>query len=283
MKEGVRVLDEETGELRVWNTTDESRFMDKAREVNNRMHGIYNNQDKVSFQQNVYGNALLAMRGYALGMIQRRFGVNTYSVSLGGETEGSLRTLSKVIASTFTDRGGFALTARAILLPTSKATQQKMLDAGFSANQYYNMRRNWADMLVITALFLLNLLTAKPDDDDDEEPDQVMGIAYYFASRLLSEQSAFNAPWGMVRESQSLTNVSPVGFSALLNLYDLAEKFVTQDEYKSSGDSYEKGELKWQHKAERMLPFYRSWLLMQSPYQAAQSYTFGRATGGATK
>lgn len=283
MKDGVRVLDEETGELRVWDTSDESKFMDKAREVNNRMHGIYNNQDKVSFQQNVYGNALLAMRGYALGMIQRRFGVNAYSVSLGGETEGSLRTLAKVAASTFTDRGGFGLTARAILLPTSKATQQKMLDAGFSANQYYNMRRNWADMLVITALFLLNLLTAKPDDDDDEEPDQAMGIAYYFASRLLSEQSAFNAPWGMVRESQTLTNVSPVGFSALLNLYDLAEKFVTQDEYKSSGASYEKGELKWQHKAERMLPFYRSWLLMQSPYQAAQSYTFGRATGGATK
>lgn len=282
MKKGVKILDKETGELREWGIDDESKFMDKAREINNRMHGIYNNSDKVAFQQNIYGNALLAMRGYALGMIQRRFARSNYSTALGGESEGSLITLGKVLASTFTDRGGWGLTARAVLLPVSKTAQQRMLDAGFSANQYYNMRRNFADLAVIAVLALLKFITAKPeDDDDDDDPDQAMGIAYYFASRLFSEQSAFNAPWGMVKESQSLTNVSPVGFSALLDLYDLAEKFVTQDEYKSSGSTYEKGDLKWQHKVERMLPFYRSYLLMQNPYQAAQSYTYGRTTGGA--
>jgi hypothetical protein len=30
----------------VWSQVDESDFMDKAREVNNRLHGIYNSQDK---------------------------------------------------------------------------------------------------------------------------------------------------------------------------------------------------------------------------------------------
>lgn len=33
-----------------WSVDDESAFMDKAREINNRMHGIYNNQDKVAMQ-----------------------------------------------------------------------------------------------------------------------------------------------------------------------------------------------------------------------------------------
>ena len=251
--------------------------MDRAREINNRMHGIYNNADKVAIQQNVYGNALLAMRGYALGIIQRRFGVNAYSVALGTETEGSMRTLAKVIASTFTDKGGFALTARAIFTPVSKTTQQRMLNAGFSANQYYNMRRNWADMAVIVALTLLKMLSAKPDDDDDEEPDQAMGFLYYAASRLYSEQAAFNTPWGFVKEALVVTNISPVGFSLATDLVNIVTLFATQEEYKSSGSTYEKGDLKWAHKVERMLPYWRSYLMMQNPYQAAQSYQYGRA------
>lgn len=277
MKQGVKYLDTETGELRPWNIDDESKFMDKAREINNRMHGIYNNADKVAVQQNVYGNALLAMRGYALGMIQRRFGVNAYSVTLGSETEGSMRTLAKVIASTFTDKGGFGLTARAILTPVSKTTQQRMLEAGFSANQYYNMRRNWADMAVIVALTLLKMLSAKPDDDDDEEPDQAMGFLYYAASRLYSEQAAFNTPWGFVKEAPVVTNISPVGFSLATDLVNIVTLFATQEEYKSSGGTYEKGDLKWIHKVERLLPYWRSYLMMQNPYQAAQSYQYGRA------
>lgn len=277
MKQGVRVLDKDTGELKPWSIEDESKFMDRAREINNRMHGIYNNADKVAIQQNVYGNALLAMRGYALGMIQRRFGVNAYSVALGTETEGSMRTLAKVIASTFTDKGGFALTARAIFTPVSKTTQQRMLNAGFSANQYYNMRRNWADMAVIVALTLLKMLSAKPDDDDDEEPDQAMGFLYYAASRLYSEQAAFNTPWGFVKESPAVANISPVGFSLATDLVNIVTLFATQEEYKSSGSTYEKGDLKWAHKVERMLPYWRSYLMMQNPYQAAQSYQYGRA------
>lgn len=280
MKKGVKYLDESTGELRDWSVDDESKFMDKAREINNRMHGIYNNADKVGIQQNIYGNALLAMRGYALGMIQRRFGVNAYSTVLQGETEGSIRSLAKVIASTFTDKGGFELTARAILLPTTNRTKQMMLAAGFSANQYYNMRRNWADMAVIAALTLLKLISAKPsgdDDDKDEEDNLAMGILYYAASRLYSEQAAFNTPWGFIKEAPVVTNISPVGFSLATDLVNIANLFITQEEYKSTGSTYEKGDLKWVHKVERLLPYYRSYLMMQNPYQAAQSYQYGRA------
>ena len=277
MRTDVRVLDTNTGELREWSIDDESKFIDKVREVNNRMHGIYNNQDKTMLQQAWYGNALLAMRGYALGMLQRRIGTANYNVALGHESEGSLTTLSKVLLSAFTDRGGGMLTARAILLPTSKKVQQEMLNAGFSANQYANMRRNWADMLVIASLFILKGLFAKGDDDDDDEDDQVQGILYYAASRLFSEQSAFNTPWGFVKEAPVITNISPVGFSLAQDLVNIAELFATQEEYKSNGSTYEKGDMKWQHKVERLIPYYRSWLMMQNPYQAAQSYQYGRA------
>lgn len=277
IRKDVRVVDSKTGESREWNTEDEARLIDKAREINNRMHGIYNDQDKVAFQQNIFGNALLSMRGYALGMIQRRLGANIYSTTLDTDSEGTLISLAKVIASTFTDKGGFGLTARAIFLPVSQKVKQQMLDAGFSANQYYNMRRNWADMLVIAALSLLKILTAKPDDEDDEEDNLVTGIAYYTASRLYSEQAAFNTPWGFVKEIPVVTNISPVGFSLATDIVNIATLVATQEEYQSNGATYEKGDLKWQHKVERLLPYYRSFLLLQNPYQASQSYQYGRA------
>lgn len=278
LKQGVKKLNSETGELTSWSITDESRYRDKCREVNNRLHGIYNKADKVAFQRTIYGAAFMAMRGYALGMMQRRFGASMYNTVLNKDVEGSWRTFAKMLLSINKTP---ALTLRAIFLPTSSKVQQEMLNTGYSANQYFNMRRNFADMLFIAASFLLKCLTAKPDDDDDEDIDIGMATTYYYASRLFSEQSAYNAPWGMIKESQTITNILPAGAAVAIDMWDLANLFVSQEEYKSSGSTYEKGDLKWQHKVERLLPFYRSYLTMQNPYQASQSYQYGRATGGA--
>ena len=55
---------EDTAYSLTWTIDDESKFMDKCREINNRLHGIYNNQDKTAFHGTWYGNAVLAMRGY---------------------------------------------------------------------------------------------------------------------------------------------------------------------------------------------------------------------------
>ena len=277
----------------IWTVEDESDFMDKAREINNRLHGIYNRQDKVAFQQNIYGNMLLAMRGYALGMLERRFGANKYNAILGGETEGSLISLAKIIASTFTDRGGFKLTMRALLLPVSKKTKQVMLNAGFSANQYYNMRRNMGDAMVILALILLKTITAKgggDDDDDDknnnEDVDNITGITYYFCSRLLREQEAFTTIRGMSEEIPTLTNMSPVGIGALFDIGNLAYQFggslVTDVDNKdfyyqtSKKGIYEKYDPKWESKFYRMFPYLRSNYVWNHPYEAAASYDYGR-------
>ena len=59
---------------------------------------------------------ILAMRGYALGMVVRRFGVNKYSVALGKDVEGNVITVSKVIADTFTNKDAMSVMATAGLL-----------------------------------------------------------------------------------------------------------------------------------------------------------------------
>lgn len=273
-----------------WTIDDESIFMDKARELTIRMHGIYNSQDTVAFQQTLFGNMMLAMRGYALGFLERRFGGSKYNTALGGEVEGSMITAAKVIASMFTDRGGFKLTTRSLFLPFGIKSKQQMLNAGFSVNQYYNMRRNWGDYMLIGALTILKMLTAKPEGDDDDEDlyeDNMTGIAYYFTYRLLREQSAYSVPGAMWDEANNITNLSPSGISVLISLTELAQMYLgatiigdTENSkyfYQSSKKGiYEVGDPKWEKKVERMFPYLRSAYVFENPYDAAASFEYGR-------
>ena len=52
-------------------------------------------------QQNVLGNSVLAMRGYMLGMMERRWGGDKYSLALDKDVEGSERTWIKTICALF--------------------------------------------------------------------------------------------------------------------------------------------------------------------------------------
>lgn len=291
----LRVKLSDDAENLTWNTFDESAFMDKVREINNRLHGIYNSQDKTAWHQNVFTNMILSMKGYALGMIERRYGKSKYSVALGGETEGSVNTLAKVIASTFTDSGGFLKTMQAIFLPVvlGNSTKAMMQAQGFSETQYYNMRRNFGDMLFILATFILRALTDpkrwKDDEDDEEELSLENGLIYYFSSRLFWEQSAFNVPntTGILREWNSLADLLPAGVSAVTALYNLAElgigeQFADENNSKyfyqsnSKDGLYEKYDSKAEVKFMKMVPYLRSYYVLSHPYGAINSYEYGQ-------
>jgi len=47
LRERKRIEDENKNRKRLWTQADESALMDKGREINNRLHGIYNKQDRV--------------------------------------------------------------------------------------------------------------------------------------------------------------------------------------------------------------------------------------------
>lgn len=285
----------------IWSDSDETAFQIKAREVSNRMHGIYNNADKVMFQQSIYGNMALAMRGYALGMFERRFGSSKYSVALGDETGGSVADAAKMLLLPFMDRSYIPLTMRALLLPFGEKTKQEMLNAGFSMHQYRNMRRNFGDFAFIAMLMVLKALTAKQeggDDEDEEVDDTLAGLTYYFSSRLLREQRAMNTIRGIKDESSSLLDIEPVGVSILGDIWDLTYGFIGQqfvepsydrleedekpenysDFYYNSrkGGLYNYGDSKAERKFWRMFPYYRSKYVFENPYDAAASFEYGK-------
>lgn len=270
-----------------WSATDEVELANKAREINIRMHGIYNNQDKVAFSQNWYGNALLSMRGYALGMLERRIGQNKYNTILGQDTEGTLNTLSKLFLSSFTDRGGLKLTLRGLLLPFGKGATQALQTAGFSANQVRNLKRNWGDLFLIGLLTLLRGATALGKDDDDDDQNEIAkGLLYYFSSRLQAEQTAFNLPHGWSMEMNTLLELEPSGIAAVIDLVKTSYLLATQwwqdpedSEYYYQQDKegiYEEGDSKAITHFKRMFPYLRSLYVLRNPYEAAKSWEYGR-------
>lgn len=171
-----------------WNSDKESAMMDKAREINNRLHGIYNKQDKTAFSNNIIGATLLVMKNYALGYIQSKFAPDHYSEVFGKDVEGSLNTLAKVLGlsgitslNTLRDWVGlpdlgvsniqmsFKDTCKAILLPYSKSTQKMLSYKGFSENQINNMKRNLNDLIKIAILDFIKFITYIPSSSDKKK------------------------------------------------------------------------------------------------------------------
>lgn len=276
-KKNILYRDPVTQQDREWNLDDEVKFQNLCRETNNRMHGIYNKMDKTAFHSTWYGQAVLAMRGYALGLLYRRFSTNHYNVSLGRESEGSMVTATKMLINMFGGTDNFIPSLRAILCPFGDSVKNSMLQMGFSVEQYRNMRRNWSDFALISVLALLKALTS-PGDDDDEEDTVASGIVYYFASRLYMEQNAYNTPWGIWQEQKSILDWMPSGLSVAGQILDIGRLMVTQEEYKKSSATHDEGDLKWQYKVGTYIPYYKSTRVFNHPYEAAKSYEYGRAT-----
>lgn len=177
----------------------------RAREITNQMHGIYNTEDKTLAQSIAAGNILSSMKGYAYGMIIRRFGGHKYNAALGEETVGSMRAglvMNLYYLSNFFKQPGhglFSLLTAAgtmsanvayfmpgvsSLLPSTVlfVTQlaaygytflnhDKLRRDGFSEAQIIAARRCAVDYMGIAVTKLLNIMLsgmlASGDGDDD--------------------------------------------------------------------------------------------------------------------
>jgi hypothetical protein len=269
--------------------------MDMCREENIRNHGIYNEQDKAAWHQQWYTNAFLAMKGWALGYLEMMYSNNHYSTILGRNVEGFVNTAAKVpayiIAAAFVQHSLHDWKDMLITFvnPWSKRATNALTKAGFSENQVFNARRMVAAELLISFLYILKLVTAKggDDDDDDEEYDVNTGRAHYLPMRTLLEQEAFLWIPEAYKQAGQLLDLLPVGFAALMDLWNLGDEgihalggyekgskyFYHRDD---KNDRYEQYDSKFMHHLIRLVPYLKSWWALFHPYEAADNYEFGR-------
>lgn len=83
----LKILEEKLKAL-TFNDTDMHAFSQKARLITNNMHGVYNQADKTMVHRSFLGMLLLPFKGYAFGMINKRWGSAHYNVLLDREFEG---------------------------------------------------------------------------------------------------------------------------------------------------------------------------------------------------
>lgn len=266
--EGIQqALEGKVSEL-LYGEDDEAEFMDKCRNICNRLHGIYNVEDRVAFQQLFYGNMLMAMRGYALGMVNRRYAPSSFNVVQRKVVEGSTNTLLKVLAMPFVGMNSknckdvlstFVKTVLLVsplsghalfLLPKfSEGLKADMLRAKFTEHQFYNIRRAAGDYLTIWSLMLLRALASpgkhfglagEPDEDDVDSNDvdnKFWGFMFYMVNRLYREQAAFNLPSGMWYEATQLLDYVPTGLSGMMACYEVGSLFIKTEWDKLTHDN----------------------------------------------
>lgn len=282
LKDGALFIDPITGEEREWldgnnesgNNEDMLKFTNLCREVNNRMHGIYNKMDKPALAKHWAGQLILSMKGYALGYLYRRFSSNKYNFSLGHDTEGSVITAAKVFASMWSNEKEFLRCARLLILPFGENTRDIAAELNLSPHQYANLRRNWGDMFFIFMLALLKVLTGKGEDKDDEDENHALGVLHYFITGTLNEQAAFNTPGGLFVEANQLTTIgSPAAVNVLKLFYDMGKLAISGEEYKQ-GDL--EGRSKFWRKFWGYTPWVRSYRVFEDPYKSTESYEYGR-------
>lgn len=235
-----QVLNEAKDKL-YWNLDHEDRFVSKARNVCNRLHGIYSNIDKVNAAGSSYGAASLSMKGYALGMIERRFSSNYFNAVLDKDVEGSYWTFIKMCVDP--EISNFdkypAILALSPWMPNG--FREKLKNAGYSDNQIANISRTRSDIWTGTTFAILYNILAKmieaqvlaaklsADNDDNDEDDifwdnvhysRWLGFGAFLAYKLRNEQIAWWMPGNLYAEVAGLWNLMPVGVSTTYQLLD---------------------------------------------------------------
>ena len=282
----------------IWTKADESSYMDKCREINIRLHGIYNEQDKTVWHQHWYTNAFLAMKGWALGYLEMMYSPNHYSTVLGKNVEGFVNTAAKLPMSYFIGRMrggehiGFKDMLISMIAPWSKRSMQAMQEAGFTEDQNMNARRFVSSWALIATLWVLQFMTAKPsggDGDDDDDESILEGFIHYLAFRTLLEQEAFLEAGEAYVQSGQLADLAPVGLAAVMDLYKLVEEGIGALVYSPEDDPYHyyyhrddkneryaEEESKFHVHLIRLIPYLKSVWALQHPYEAKDNYEFGR-------
>jgi len=272
----------------IWTENDKICYMNKARDICDNLHGIYNDANKTAFHQNWFTNAFLCMKGWALGNIEWMFSNNHASISRGKYVEGFSNTALKMVATIIGDLRSHRKESLSLMLamacPFTPNANKAMQRAGFSEEQYFNVRRFNASMLLILLLWALKAGLA-PDDDDDDDP--TTGAFYYLVMRGLLEQQAFFTPGELYQNIGQLGTLAPVGFSAAMDLYNLAyegigavvadkedSKFFYQSD--SPTGRFEEGDTKFEYHLKRLIPYYKNVWAIEHPYEAAENYEFGR-------
>lgn len=163
----VRVDDNGVGHLKVkdgytkedgsiFGDDDILEFTNKAKAINQRMHGIYNYEDRNAAQATFVGRLALLFRKWIKPAMNRRWGHARYNYDLKDMDEGFYRTTGRFLATLVKDMKNGQLHALASYRDLSEYERKNITRAATEV----------AHLILLTLAY--GLLSGLGDDDDDE-------------------------------------------------------------------------------------------------------------------
>lgn len=260
LKEGVTLPDgSEIGDV----TEYLNKFTHRVQALNQRMHGIYNYEDRCAAQRYAVGRMFYQFRKYIPVSIHRMFGKAQYNFDLNAPTEGYYRTFGKMLMKIYKE---------------AKSQQCSIFNTGVWKNMKNWERKNCIRAIVGMSQTLLIygavMITEALMGDNPKQSYWALKLMNYRYRRLYSELAAFTPSLGMVNEGLKIID-SPF---AACRILDKNLEFLevikpwnwTEDAIIEQGKY--KGKYKGQKAVLQMLPVYNAMLNIYDPYEATKFY-----------
>ena len=177
LKEGV--TQDKEGKVPV-DSDFEFKYLSQVQRLNQKLHGIYNLNDRAALQRYAAGRIVLMFSKYLVPSINRRYGKKKFDYMLDTEAEGMYNTFNKFMWNIAKDLTKMQFNAK---------THWKDL----SNSQKANVVRTTTEMSQMLALLVL-IGFISDMGDDDEEKSWAWNMMALQTNRLFTELSAYQFP-----------------------------------------------------------------------------------------
>lgn len=262
----LEAFEQKDGKLVVKNSVeltkeDIVRYSQKLKQVSQKLHGVYNNQDLLNIQHVWAGRMGIMFRKWLYPSFKRRYGDKRYNERLQKWEEGTYITGFKFIKEAFNQMRNNELK----LYQAFKESRAQLSDY-----QKANLKKNRAELMTsFTIMSLIAMLSAL--DDDDEERSWIENMTLFTLRRLQSELTMYvNVGEGLKilrSPAASMSTVETI-MKLFTGVFDLGRGLIFEGEapsYKRDTGLYDKGDWKILKPIEELTPFLKEIRAAQAP------------------
>lgn len=233
-------------------------FSKKVRGINNKLYGIYNQEDKNAMQSRAFGRLLMMYRNWMRPLYLKRYGVEKYNYDTQSFEEGYYRTMYNFLKQSIHD------------IKKSELDIIKQWH-NLTPTQRSNMWKGIAELTIFWSLFgIISSLKGVPDDDDKD--NWLTEFVGYSIVRLTADLGSLVPSPKMLDEGLRLFNNPFAAVRVLKNTRQLLGLF-DPDTWTTEIDQ---GIYKGYTQAEKILlqpvPFIRQFQNLFDPEEPARWY-----------
>lgn len=233
-------------------------FSKKVRGINNKLYGIYNQEDKNAMQSRAFGRLLMMYRNWMRPLYLKRYGVERYNYDTQSFEEGYYRTMYNFLKQSIHD------------IKKSELDIIKQWH-NLTPTQRSNMWKGIAELTIFWSLFgIISSLKGVPDDDDKD--NWLTEFVGYSIVRLTADLGSLVPSPKMLDEGLRLFNNPFAAVRVLKNTRQLLGLF-DPDTWTTEIDQ---GIYKGYTQAEKILlqpvPFIRQFMNLFDPEEPTKWY-----------